>query len=51
MESALRTTPLLTISCSDCTFNTRRLEINLLVAGRLIGVGVEILLIRTDTPS
>lgn len=51
MESALRTTPLLTISCSDCTFTSRRLEIILLAAGRLIGIGIEILLIRTDTPS
>jgi hypothetical protein len=51
MESALRTTPLLTISCSDCTFTTRRLEIIFLVAGRLIGIGLELPLIRTDTPS
>lgn len=51
MESALRTTPLLSIICSDCTFTTRRLEIILLVAGRFIGIGIEILRIRTDTPS
>jgi hypothetical protein len=51
MESALRTTPLLTIMRSECTVTTRRLESTSLVAGRLIGVGIVILLIRTDTPS